>query len=580
MHKVRLPLLLAATLLFGCVRLSATTPQRPGRPKLIIQITVDQLRGDEPFRYRSRFAARGFRYLMDKGTWYLAANHPHSHTVTAAGHTTLATGAYPAVHGLISDSWFDRATGKRQGSVEDSSYPLVGGQPCTTPLDSDAGDSPRQIQPTTFSDELGMATAGASKVFAVSVKNRAAIPLAGHSGKAFWFCQATGRFVSSTFYYKSYPDWVTNWNRQKLADKFADTSWNLLNPKSTYLFAGLPPLANDLFGFGKTFPHPYGALDQKPPLFYTKLTVSPAGDDLTLQFAEELMEREGLGADDVPDYLALGFSSNDFVGHFFGPSSLESEDVLLRLDRTLERLFAFVDRRVGLRNTLIVLAGDHGAPEAPAYLATLGVGTGTLNQADVQKAAEQALADSFGADGTPKLILSYDLPYIYLDYDQVRQKKLDAGDVARVVAGGVMRVAGVAFAVPSGASARGGEEFDAAITAMIKRNQHPTRSGDVYLVQQPQWQLGPSASSEPPATIIDHGSPWAYDTFVPVVFAGMGVPAAHVSRQIYTVDVAATLAALLRTNQPSGSVGVPLVEVLGQGTPGGGRVVRNRPRAR
>jgi predicted AlkP superfamily pyrophosphatase or phosphodiesterase len=560
MNGKRLKLLLPLALLFCCCR---PAPQRTPRPKLILQITIDQLRGDEPMRYRDRFAARGFRYLLDEGTWYLSASHPHSHTETAVGHTTLATGAYPSVHGMIGDSWFDRDLGKSVDGVEDADYPLVGNAPCDAPLGKDDGDSPLRIQSTTFSDELAEATAGGAKIFAVSVKNRGAIPLAGHTGKAFWFCQATGDFVSSTFYYKSYPEWVTNWNRQKPADSFAGRSWELLNDRSTYLFKDLPPFAKNenLFGFNNVFPHPFDP-PSKDRLFYTKLTSSPMGDELTLQFAEELIAREGLGGGDVPDYLAVSFSSTDIIGHNFGPSSLESEDNLLRLDRTLERLFDFVDKRVGLQNTLVVLAGDHGAPEVPEYLDQLHIKAGRLLESDVMNAATKGLKAHFGRDDLGPVIKFYKHPYIYLDEDLLKSLKLRAAEAEQAVAEAVTNVEGVAFAVPCGGE--GEEKFDPDVVARIRRNQHPKRSGDVYVVQSPGWQVEEkSASGESSIVLINHGSPWAYDAFVPVAFAGMKVPAARVARQVYTVDVAPTLAALLGTDRPSGAVGVPLVEVFG-----------------
>lgn len=532
---------------------SLTTAPALGRPKLVLQITVDQLRGDEPFRYRHRYVPRGFRYLFERGVWYSSATHPHSHTVTAAGHTTLATGAYPSRHGIIADSWFDEATGQPVNAFKDTQYPLVGASA------GSSGASPQRILTSTFSDELNIATGSRAKIFAVSVKDRGAVPMAGHTGKAFWFSTETGDFVSSTYYYKSYPEWVTSWNRQKRADAFSGQSWNLLYDRATYRYAQVPLFAQNLFGYGNTFPHPFGMPNQQPPLFYTKLTVSPAGDELTLQFAEELIKRERLGADDIPDYLGISFSSTDFVGHIFGPSSLEGEDNLLRLDRTLARLFSFIDERVGLNNTLIVLAGDHGAPEVSGYLALLGINTGRLTEQQIGDEGKQALKARFGRDD---LVLSYQHPYFYLNRALIESAKLDEVEVERVVARAVMNLDGTAFAVSCTDLRRGGEEVDAELIAAIRRNQHPKRSGDVYVVQQPGWQVQAQPASGEPPSLIDHGSPWAYDAYVPVVFAGMSIPAASVSRPIYTVDVAATLTAFLTTNKPSGSAGSPLAEVL------------------
>jgi predicted AlkP superfamily pyrophosphatase or phosphodiesterase len=523
------------------------------RPKLILQLTVDQLRGDEPFRYLERFGEGGFRYLLNRGTWYMSAHHPHSHTVTAAGHTTLATGAYPSRHGMIADSWFDRDSGKIQDCVEDDRYKIVG----TT----DTGVSPMRIETTTFSDELTMTTARRAKIFAVSGKDRGAVPMAGSTGKAFWFSTANGDFVSSTYYYGGgYPAWVTGWNGQRRADRYANQSWTLLNPLSTYLFQNQPSFAPDVFGYGITFPHNFGV--PSSGTYYQKLLVSPFVDRLTLEFALELIGREQLGADAVPDYLAISFSATDTIGHTFSPSSLESEDNMLRLDRTLAELFTYIDGRVGLENTLIVFAGDHGAPEVPEYLEELGVSTGRLEQKLIHETATQALKARYGRDD---LILTYKHPYFYLDHAKVESAKLNEAELERVIAKAVMGLEGIAVAIASSDLRQGGEEADAEMIDQIRRNQYQKRSGDVYVVQESEWQVQDTPPSGERLSIIDHGTPWAYDSFVPVAFAGAKVPAARIARKVYTVDVAATLAVYLGTNTPSGSVGSPLVEVFDSG---------------
>jgi len=556
-RKWLVPLALLVTLFAGR-RLAAEGPAAaaspmPHRPRLILQITVDQLRGDEPLRYRDRFGEGGFRYLLDHGAWYAAASHPHSHTETVVGHTTLATGAYPSRHGMIGNSWFDRETGKKQYSVEDDHYRMVGTK--------DRGASPLRILTTTFSDELAINTGSRSRIFAVSVKDRGAIPLAGHTGKAFWL-SLTNEFVSSTFYFQAYPEWVTRWNDQRRGDRWAGTTYQLLRDRATYQMKDLPPFASplmDKWGYRRTFPHQFAAttVHDPPFLYHNEFIGSPFGDQLSEEFAEALIDHEHLGSGEVPDYLAISFSSNDTIDHLFSRTSLESEDNLLRLDALLARLFAFVDGKVGLANTLIVLAGDHGGPEVPEYLRTLGVDTGRIEPSAINGIATEALKKRFG---DVKLILQYDHPYFYLHHRAIQAAKLNEVEVERTIATAVMALKGVSFAVPCTDLRRGGEEMDQELIAAIRRNQHPTRSGDVYVVQEPQWQVARKSSHDP--TILNHGSPWAYDGFVPVVFAGANVPAAMIVRPISTVDVAATLAAYLRTDKPSGLAGKPLPEVL------------------
>lgn len=235
------------------------------------------------------------------------------------------------------------------------------------------GRSPRAIKVSTFSDELAVSTAGRAKIFGVSIKDRGAVSMAGHAGIAYWFSKAAGEFVTSTYYADAYPEWVSGWNSKRLPFEKAGGAWELFREKSSYTFADADdqPWEADIAGFGRTFPHSFGKAES--PYFTTLLTLSPVGDELTLDFAKTLIVNEQLGADDAPDYLSVSFSSTDYVGHIFGPSSLEAEDNLLRFDRTLAHLLSFVDEQVGLDHTLVVLSADHGGPDAPGYLEQLGI---------------------------------------------------------------------------------------------------------------------------------------------------------------------------------------------------------------
>jgi predicted AlkP superfamily pyrophosphatase or phosphodiesterase len=290
---------------------------------------------------------------------------------------------------------------------------------------------------------------GKAKIFAVSVKDRGAVSLAGHAGKAFWFSKASGEFVTSSYYYDDYPEWVSAWNASKPAQAYADKSWELMRNSSKYLFrdSDEKEYEIDFQGFGRTFPHPYGAADDK--YFTTRLTLGPAGDELTLDFAKTLIDKEQLGQDGIPDYLAVSFSSTDYVGHLFGASSLESEDNLARLDRTLADIFAHIDDKVGLENTLILLSADHGQPEVPGRLHELGIEHARhFDTAALDKApAIAALKAQFGIGEA--LIESYNQPYLYLNRDLIREKGLDQGDVEEAVAAELEKFDGVAAAVSS-----------------------------------------------------------------------------------------------------------------------------------
>jgi predicted AlkP superfamily pyrophosphatase or phosphodiesterase len=535
-------------------------------PRLVLQITVDQLRGDLPGRFVKNMGEGGFRYLMNQGVWYANAHHAHANTETIVGHSTLATGADPATHGMIGNVWLDRQTGKLIYNIEDPRYRILtpgADVNKATEIDptqkvaSTDGRSPAAILGSTFSDELAIHTAGRAKIFGVSIKDRGAVSMAGHAGKAFWFSKASGEFVTSSYYYDRYPSWVDKWNQQKLPNAYSDKSWELLHDKSSYMFgdADNKPWEIDFAGYGRVFPHPYGPATGK--YFTTRLTLSPAGDDLTLDFAKTLIDAEQLGQHEVADYLSISFSSTDYVGHLFGPSSLEAEDNLLRLDRTLADLFAYVDKRVGLKNVLIVLSADHGAPEAPAYLNTFGIEAKYLTPEKWDKEpAIEALKQKFGIG--KELIQSYRQPYVYLNREIIRKKGLDQGVVEKAVVEELMKFEGVALAVSSTALSAGNLPNTPLVQSVL-RNFNPQRSGDIFVVFQQHSFIN---DFDGMTVAVTHGSPWRYDTFVPVVFAGGKLTGQWVYRPIETVDVAPTLAAIVGAKPPSGSRSGPLLEVL------------------
>ena len=539
------------------------------QPKLVLQITVDALRGDLPGRFNNVLDEGGFRYLMNDGIHYTNAHYQHANTETIVGHASLATGTVPAAHGMIGNVWFDRELGRLAYNIEDSAYHLL-----TVGADVDQkteidptqraakvdGRSPNNILTSTLSDEMAVHFAGQSKIFGVSVKDRGAVSLAGHAGKAFWFSKAGGEFVTSNYYYDQYPEWVNKWNARDPASAYSGKSWELLHRSSQYIFGDADDREYeiDLAGFGRVFPHAYGDADDK--YFTTKLTLSPAGDELTLDFAKTLLDEEQLGQDDVPDYLAISFSSNDYVGHLFGASSLEIEDNMARLDRTLADLFAYIDKKVGLANTLIVLSADHGQPDAPGYLNALGIDRAHYFDTEAldRTPAIAALKKRFGFG--EELIEAYFHPYVYLNSELIRDKGLDQADVENAVAEELRKFKGVAEAVSSSAL-RTASLPDTVLMRSILRNFHPKRSGDIYLVFEPDVFINDFDGLTVAST---HGSPWRYDTFVPVIFAGAGLPAMKISRAVTPYDIAATLANYLGTKPPSGAIGTPLAEVLAQ----------------
>lgn len=556
-------LLLGVLLLIG---LQASFGQSNSKPKLILQITVDQLRADLPRTVIDRLPEGGFKYLYNQGVVYENAHHRHANTETVVGHTTLATGADPSGHGMIGNLWYDKELKRTVYNVEDYRYPLIGsnaGVNKKTEIDpsqaaaSTDGRSPSAIISTTFSDELSMNTNGKAKVFGVSVKDRGAITMAGHAGKAFWFSKAKGQFITSSYYYNSYPDWVNKWNDQEKYKEYANTSWELTNDISTYIYGEEDdmPYETNFPGYGVVFPHNFGDSDNK--YFTTFLTLSPVGDELTLDFAKELIVAEQLGEDTITDYLSISFSSTDYVGHIFGPSSLESEENLFRLDRTLANLIKFVDKKIGLENTLIVLSADHGAPEAPDRLKKFGIDAGYFNLSSLDTLSiQQVIRKKFNV--TEKIISGYFHPYVYLNSDVIEKYNLDVNEVSRTLAHELQMQKGIAFAIPS-IDLLEGKIAHTKLNISVLRNYNPKRSGEIYIVMEPNWYINNFDGLEVAST---HGSPWKYDTSVPIIFAGNGLSHQNIFRNVETVDIALTLSNYLNIKIPNASSGKPLLEVL------------------
>jgi arylsulfatase A-like enzyme len=514
---------LAVAVLLHCFGNAAIArPQGEAEVKLVLQITIDGLRADRLSRYGDRFGEGGFRYLLEKGAVYTNAHYQHANTETIVGHTILATGAFPSESGMIGNVWYDRETGELAYNIEDPQAPILptrevavkGEQVDPAQKKSRTqGRSPRAILAATFSDTLATFNAGRSKIFGVSGKDRGAVSMAGHTGKAFWYSTDSGDFITSAYYYDAYPEWAREWNAARKAAGHAGSSWTLLNDPSTYVYADQDdrPYEVDLRGYGRVFPHPFGEADDG--LFATKLLLSPVGDRL--------------------------------------PSSLENEDVVLRLDRTLADLFAFIDEKVGLEHTLIVLAADHGMAEMPEYMTELGYEVGRLSPDGIVDAANEAGKRVFGIDGIVKFFFR---PYVYLDDEKLVAAKVDKSEAEGAVAAAIVNVDGVAYAVPR----RGLAALEySPVLEQVRRNTHVSRSGDIYVAQEPYWFLfdkGPVA--------VMHGSPWRYDTHVPVIFAGPSIRAQRINRLVHPVDVAPTLSAFLGMTPPSSAAGSPLEEVL------------------
>ena len=539
--------------------LSDAIAQTKSELRLVLQITIDGLRADMINRYEKGFGKDGFRRLLEKGVYYTNAHYQNANTETIVGHATLATGTFPSQHGMVGNVWFDREAGELAYNIEDPGSPILptreteskGEQVDPAQKKSRTqGRSPSVILAPTISDGLSAYYGGRSKIFGVSGKDRSAVSMAGHAGKAFWYSTNTGDFVTSTYYYKAYPEWVRQWNAQRKAEEYAGKSWSLLNEASAYLLAAQDnrPYEVDLKGYGRVFPHPFGQADDK--LFFTRILVGPVGDQLLLDFSKALIINEQLGQDEIPDYLSISFSGVDAVNHFFGPSSLENEDVVVQLDRIIADLFVFIDKIVGLNKTLVVLSADHGMADMPEYMTELGYKAGRLDPDQIVAVANKT-GQRFGVN---EIVQFFYRPYLYLDNEKIVNAKLDIIKVEQTIADALTNIKGIALALPTG---RLSSQQANPLVAQVRRNHHITRSGDIYIIQEPYWFLfdkGPVMAM--------HGSPWRYDTHVPIIFMGPTIEAQKVHRLAHPVDVAPTIAALLGMTPPGSAQGVLLEEVF------------------
>jgi len=521
-------------------------PSRPvaagGLPALTVLVSIDQLRADMPGRLAARFGAGGFRRLYDEGVSFEAAHYAHSATETAVGHATLATGALPREHGIVGNEWSER--GARIYSVDDASEELVGAR--------GTGKSPVRLLVETVGDVLRREHPDAL-VRSISAKERAAILMAGHGGVAYWLDDTSASFISSRYYVEQLPTWVTHFAEEDPAERYRKQGWPLLHDESEYVAVDDRPFERGCVLLGCAFPHAFRA--ESGERFVHALKSTPFGDELTVSFVETMLENEPLGRDATPDLLALSLSSTDYVGHAFGPESREAEDNLLRLDRTLARLFALLDARVGRGHYVLALSSDHGACESPESLAAEGRDAGRVDPETLRAFVDAGLRARFRVG--VELVSDFVNPSLFLNEQRIAALSLDLREVEHAAVELASEVPGV-HAAFARSDLIEGRAPDHPFTQRIAQSTHPERSGHVYIVPKEHWLL---ATKPDPLTAM-HGTPWPYDAHVPIVFVGTGAPAQRVARPVDPRDIAPTLARLMRIATPRASSGKELAEAL------------------
>jgi len=536
-RKVVGPCLVAIVLLVG--RLGTLSHAAfPERPKLIVLIVIDQFRYDYLTRFRPHFTAKGFNLLLDGGAVFTDCRYDYASTITGPGHASLATGAYPNQHGIIDNEWYDRTQHRAVYCVEDLSTHTVASQngPGPTPA-----FSPRNLIGSTLGDELRAATDFRSKVIAISLKDRAAILLGGHTATAaYWYEAGSGRFVTSTYYESALPPWVETFNQRAPARDFCGQVWK-----------ALPVRPGDTGTVFSEF-HPSPGEPCPDPRFLGWLNDTPFMNEIELAFASEAVRGEHLGQGEDTDLLAVSLSVNDYVGHASGPYSEQVSDTTLRTDRDLAKFFADLDKQVGLDHVWIALSADHGVAPNPAFIQEHHLGLGNAQPGAIRGGVEKAMSESLGPG---PWVEDADELYVYLNRDTVKKRRIPEARAEEVAAQ-------AAAAQPDVAAAFTRTQFltgtlpNSPLARKAANSFNPKRSGDVFIV------LAPYAVPVVAATGTSHGSPWNYDTQVPLVLWGDAFKAGVYAKPCQPIDLAATLAAVLGITQSSESEGRPLTDAI------------------
>jgi predicted AlkP superfamily pyrophosphatase or phosphodiesterase len=533
--------LLAAVFIASCATSSAP-PVAAAKPKLVVFLVVDGLPQRQVVDYRDQLAPDGLRRFLDRGAWFPDAHYGHGFTVTAAGHATIFTGAYPHRTGIIGNEWRNLATNELEYCTGDTAHTYIGHK--TNKLD---GTSPKNLRVETVGDVLKRADAR-SRVIAISGKDRGAILPAGKTGTAYMYMAQTGEFASSTYYMKEHPQWVKDYHAKKPADAYFHREWKALLADSAY--SRSLPDEQKWYAKGGKLPKKLGDGQDKPgPLFYGALTPSPFGDEMALNFARAAIAGEQLGRDDATDILSVSLSGHDYINHAYGSESRLSHDHLLQVDRLLEAFFRDLDATVGKDQYIAILTADHGFMPAPEYSHTLGRSAGRQSGSQAVAKVNAALSGKFGQGEWVRFVSALGLIF---NRPLIAEKKVDVAALSEEARKVLLAEPGIAVAytraeLESGSSA-GQPFYDA-----MRKSWNRDLSGDLQFALKPYWMMTSSSS------MTTHGSPHPYDTNVPIlVYGPKWVTPGRIDARVEVVDIAPTVARLLDMPPPPAAEGKPL----------------------
>ena len=517
------------------------------RPKLVVGIVVDQMKMEYLYRFQSDFSENGFKRLIKDGYTFYNMHYNYMPTYTAPGHASIYTGTTPAIHGIVSNEWFSRNAGKEVYCTDDASVKTLGDG-----TKEEGEMSPKNLQTTTVTDELRLSTNFKGKVIGISMKDRGAILPAGHFANwAFWYSK-TGSFISSTFYGEKLPDWATDFNVQKGYMKYINQGWNLLKPIAVY-DESLPddnPYEGKLYKVDKpVFPYNLKLMYEKNDASILRAT--PFGNDYVADFAKVAIEKEELGKDNITDFLSVSFSSTDYVGHILGPRSMELQDTYLRLDLTIADFLSYLDKTVGKGNYLLFLTADHAGAENAKFLNDNKYNVINIETKDIVKGLKKFSSDTFGED----LVLNYSNFNLFVDKEKIKMKGFEVNKVKQAFKDYLMTQDQVkrVYLEEEILSNNGTDYY----LNCIAKGYDATQDGNLVILDKPGFiEYGPTGTS--------HGTPYSYDTHVPLLFFGWHIKAGQTSDRKVITEIAPTIAQKIKVAFPNGTEGNVLNEILGK----------------
>ncbi|MFI5170996.1 MAG: alkaline phosphatase PafA [Chitinophagales bacterium] len=527
-----------------CLKLHAQTTM-PAQPKLVVGIVVDQMSYEFLYRYTDVYGEGGFKRLLKEGFSCENTHYNYIPTYTGPGHASIYTGSVPAINGIVSNDWYNEDTKSFLYVASDPSVRAVGADSLGNRM------SPKNMLTTTVTDMLKLSNQQRSKVIGIAMKDRSAILPAGHTANAaYWYDGFANSWVTSTYYMNTLPQWVIDINTQRPAEKYMNQNWNLFLPASSYKNATADSMSWETVFVGEqsaTFPH---------YLLFTGTSESikstPFGNSLTTEFAQAAVKNELLGKDNITDFLCVSYSSTDYVGHAYGPHSVETEDTYIRLDRDIAAFLTFLDTNVGKGNYLVFLTADHGVSPVPQYLKSLKIPSGTTTEYEMLAAIKQIAKVNLGDTA---FIAAYTNQQIYLNDDYIKSKGGTKKQVFDKMLDNLMivnpAISNVVFI-----NEIEGATLNEEMKELVINGIYPKRSGDIQILMDPYW----FEAYRPTGTT--HGSHYNYDTHVPLVFFGWKIKHGESYNDIHVTDIAPTISSLLKISEPNGCVGKVIGEVM------------------